>query len=385
MSKVILIVLDSVGVGELPDAHLFGDQGSNTLGKISRQVNGLKLPNMEKMGLGNLTDTVGVRARLDTNAAYGKMAEKSKGKDTTNGHWELMGVVSEKIYRTYPNAFPADMVEKFSELTGRKIIGNEVASGTEIIERLGTEHLKEKALILYTSADSVFQIAAHEEIVPLSELYRCCEIARKMIDENNYEIARVIARPFIGITGSFVRTANRKDYSVQPPGTTLLDSIIAQGQQVIAIGKIGDIFAGQGITMDIHTTDNLDGIEKIIKYFPRLENGLIFANLVDFDSKFGHRRDSLGYAEALESFDKNLPRILDLIGNENYVFIVADHGCDPTFKGTDHTREYVPLLIFGPEGLAGKNLGIRESFSDTAATIAKILGIKYDGLGVSVI
>lgn len=380
MNKAIIIVLDSLGVGELPDAELYGDQGSNTLGNIAKAIGGINLPNLEKMGIGNLTEIRGVRTRVDTSGAYGKMAEQSKGKDTTTGHWEIMGVISTDPMPTFPEGFPPEIIDEFEKLIGRKTLGNEVASGTEIIERLGKQHMETGFPIVYTSADSVFQIAAHEEVIPLEELYRICEIARKLL-QGPIRVGRVIARPFIGEPGNFTRTANRHDYSLQPPEKTVLDLLKDEGLEVIGVGKIKDIFAEQGLTKHYPISNNMEGIDKIKEAYQSLTKGLIMANLVDFDSLYGHRNDPKGYANALEEFDQRLPELLEMLDKDTVLFIVADHGCDPTTSSTDHSREYVPLLITGTMVKKGVNLGIRDSFADVGATIAQYFKVNYSGPG----
>ena len=373
ISRVTLIVLDSAGVGELPDAKEYGDVGSNTFGHIGEKL-GLTLPNMEKMGLGNIIDINGVKKVDNPTGLYGKAAEKSKGKDTTTGHWEMAGIVLEKPFPTYPNGFSKEIIEEFEEKTGRKVIGNKVSSGTTIIEEYGDEHVKTGALIVYTSADSVFQIAAHEDIVSVKELYGYCEIARKMLD-----VGRVIARPFIGKSGEYTRTTHRHDYSVEPIAETMMDRIKKSGKDVVGVGKIADIFAGKGITESKGINqDNLDGIAKTIQALKEDTNGLIFTNLVDFDMLYGHRRNVQGYKDALEEFDKKLPEIVENLREDELLIITADHGCDPTFKGTDHTREYIPILAYG-KNIKGGNIGIRESFADIAETIEHlILGKETD-------
>ncbi|NLT96522.1 MAG: phosphopentomutase [Clostridia bacterium] len=382
MKKAILLVLDSLGVGELPDAHLYGDQGANTLKNISNVLDGIYLPNLEKMGIGNLTEVKKVKPLKNTLGAYGKMAEKSKGKDTTTGHWEMMGIITSDPFPTFPNGFPEELIKEFENLIGRKTLGNEVASGTEIIERLGPRHMETGYPIVYTSADSVFQVAAHEEVIPLEELYEICKTARKLLT-GPYKVARVIARPFIGKPNSFVRTANRHDYSLKPPAKTLLDYLQDSGKQVISVGKINDIFAGQGITAAYPTLNNMDGIDKTLRAYQDLKDGLVFANLVDFDSKFGHRNDPQGYARALEEFDQRLPELWSIMDEETILIIAGDHGCDPTTDSTDHSREYTPLLVMGHEVKKGVDLKIRESFADIGATLAEYFGIKYFGYGTS--
>ncbi|ACV62882.1 phosphopentomutase [Desulfofarcimen acetoxidans DSM 771] len=373
--RVLLIVLDSVGIGELSDAGLYGDNGSNTLANIAQAVNGLNLPNLAAMGLGNIADIQGVLPAALPSGAYGKMAEKSKGKDTTTGHWELAGLILEKAFPVYPQGFPPEIINEFERLIGRPVLGNKVASGTEIIEELGEEHMKTGYPIVYTSADSVFQIAAHEETIRLDELYRMCKTARNLLT-GEHAVGRVIARPFIGQPGSFERTANRHDYSLKPPRKTILNLLNEKGIIVTGVGKIHDIFAGEGINRSIHIEGNMDGVDKIIDLLGEDSSGLIFANLVDFDSKYGHRNDPKGYAAALEAFDSRLPEITSRMRKSDILIITADHGCDPTTKGTDHTREFIPLLVFGQD-IKSVNLGVRACFSDMAATLGELWDIKY--------
>lgn len=368
--KVVLIVLDSVGAGELPDAYKFGDEGSNTLGHLSERT-GVRLPNMGKLGLGNIIPLKSVPKDPEAIGGYGKMAEKSAGKDTTTGHWEISGLFIEKPFPTYPHGFPDELIKEFESKIGRKILGNKAASGTEIIKELGEEHVKTGYPIVYTSADSVFQIAAHEEVIPLNELYRICEIAREMLKGDN-AVGRVIARPFTGTPGNFSRTGNRRDFSLKPFEPTILDMMKNAGYEVFAIGKIEDIFAGCGITGKNHTTNNKDGIEATISAIDNVEKGLIFTNLVDFDMLYGHRNDVEGYANALKYFDERLPEIIGKLTVNDLIIITADHGCDPTTESTDHSREYVPLLVYSPAMKHGVNLGVRSTYSDVAATIADI-------------
>jgi len=376
--RVIIIVLDSVGIGALPDADIFGDEGCNTLVHTARAVGGLRLPNLQSLGLGNIASIEGVSEIAHPQGAYGKMAERSGGKDTTSGHWEMMGLVQQQAFPTYPNGFPAEVIEEFENKIGRKTLGNTVASGTVIIEELGREHMDTGYPIVYTSADSVFQIAAHEEVIPLDELYGMCIIAREMLT-GKHRVGRVIARPFIGQPGSFTRTAHRHDYSLEP-GNNIMDCIIEAGQQVIAIGKIADIFAGHGVSVSYPTASNREGMERLEKALATAGPGLIYANLVDFDQSFGHRNDPDGYARALEEFDQGLSRIIERLRPEDCLMITADHGCDPTMPGTDHTREYVPFLAYGPQLKAGVDLGTRTSFADIGATLADYLGIDPHGL-----
>ncbi len=383
IERVIVIVLDSVGIGEAPDAAAFGDVGSHTLGNIAHAVGGLHMPNLEKMGLGNIVLVEGVRPRFNPTAAYGRMAEKSGGKDSTIGHWELMGLEVITPFPLYPDGFPPEIMAQFEAATGRGTLGNIPASGTEIIAELGEEHMRTGKLIVYTSGDSVFQIAAHEEIVPIDELYAACLAARAILT-GEHEVSRVIARPFIGEPGAFERTANRHDYSVDPPAPTLLDNLKEAGLMVCAVGKITDLFNGQGITASIHTESNMDGVDKTITAIrDRRERGLIFTNLVDFDAKFGHRNNPQGYAEALETFDRRLPEIVDAMQPDDLLVLTADHGNDPTTPSTDHAREYVPVLIAGEGVRDSVNIGVRESFADLAATIGAALGVDEPAFGAS--
>jgi phosphopentomutase len=375
IDRVIWIVLDSVGMGEMPDAEKFGDVGSNTIGNISKAVGGLKLPNMIKLGLGNIENIKGVAKCEAPIGCYARFEEASNGKDTTTGHWEMSGVVSTVAFPTYPNGFPKDVIEKFEKLTGRKVIGNKPASGTAILDELGEEHMKNGSAIVYTSADSVFQIAAHEEIISLDELYKMCEISREILDGEN-AVARVIARPFVGEVGNFTRTANRRDFSLIPPYDTVLNKIKNSGLDVIGVGKIEDIFCGQGITEAIHTKDNMDGVDKTLEYMKQDNKGLIFTNLVDFDMKWGHRNDFKAYGKGLEQFDLRLKEILDAMKDSDVLFITADHGCDPTMPGTDHSREHVPFLAYGKSLKENVNLGTRNSFADMGQTIAEILNVE---------
>lgn len=381
--KITVIVLDSVGIGELPDADKFGDKGSHTLGHILEKVPGTRLPNMQKLGLGNIAELPGLAPAEQPAAYFGKMAEVSSGKDTMTGHWELMGLKIETPFQTYPNGFPRDLVARFEQETGRKMIGNKPASGTEILDELGEEHMKTGAWIVYTSADSVFQIAAHEEIIPLEELYRACEIARRLTLEPEHSVGRVIARPFVGEPGAFKRTPNRHDYAVSPPEPTVLNALKNADKDVISVGKINDIFSGEGITASYPTKSNRHGIDETIRLMGESFNGLLFTNLVDFDSLYGHRRDPEGYARALEEFDASVPDLLAQVGERDLLVITADHGNDPTHAGTDHTREYVPLLIYGKGLSAPGSLGVRATYADLAATIADNFGVHASEHGKS--
>jgi len=374
IKRVIVIVLDSVGIGALPDADEYGDEGANTLGNLSRVINGLKLPHLEKLGLGKIESIEGLTTEITAMGAYGKMAEKSKGKDTTTGHWELAGIVTEEPFPTYPNGFPDEIIDKFTDLIGCGILGNKPASGTKIIGELGEVHLKTGKPIVYTSADSVFQIAAHEKVIPIERLYEICKIARSILT-GKHAVGRVIARPFIGEPGNFNRTDRREDFSLLPPQPTMLDKVKKAGQSVQAVGKIIDIFAGQGVTESNHTVDNMESVDAMLAYMETEKPGLLFVNLVEFDMNYGHRRNPKGYAAELEAFDLRLPEILSNLQESDVLMITADHGCDPTFSGTDHTREYVPLLVYGEQIKKNYNLGIRESYSDMAVTITELLGV----------
>lgn len=373
MKRVIIIVLDSAGIGELPDAAEYGDEGSNTLGNIAAAVPGFSLPNLEKLGLGNIDGIVGFKAAEEPLGCFGKMAERSVGKDTTTGHWELAGITLRKPFPVYPEGFPGDLVERFEKAIGTKTLGNYPASGTVIIKELGQQHVKTGYPIIYTSADSVFQIAAHEDVIPVQRLYEICRTAREILT-GEHAVGRVIARPFTGSDGNYTRTANRRDFSLEPPEKTLLDHVKEAGLEVKAVGKIDDIFAGRGITQSIHVKDNMEGVDKTIGFIKERFSGLIFANLVDFDMYYGHRNDPEGYARALEEFDGRVPEIIDAMARQDILFITADHGCDPTTVSTDHSREYVPLLVYGKEIRMGINLGTRKTFSDLAQTTAEYLG-----------
>lgn len=367
VNRVFLIVLDGVGVGELPDASVYGDQGSNTLGNLSRAVGGVNLPRLEQAGLGKLTPIQGVAADV-IGGVFGKMAEASSGKDTTTGHWEMAGLILPKPFPVYPNGFPEEIISEFKEKTGRGILGNKPASGTIIIEELGAEHLKTGSLIVYTSADSVFQIAAHEEIVTLEELYRDCEIARQIL-QGEYGVGRVIARPFLGAPGSFNRTAGRKDFSLKPFSPTVLDRMKDAGLTVFGVGKIEDIFSWQGLTDSNHTHNNQETLSFISELIAKDFKGLVFANCIDFDMLYGHRNDSEGFYRALKEVDQWLGENLNKLKNGDLLIITSDHGGDPTTPSTDHSREYTPLLIFGPGLAKGIDLGIRSTFADIAASL----------------
>ncbi|AJA47997.1 phosphopentomutase [Clostridium pasteurianum DSM 525 = ATCC 6013] len=382
MNRVILVVLDSVGIGEMSDSKLYGDDGSNTLGNIGKSIGGLKLPNMEKLGLGNINSIEGVKRIHDPIGNFGKCAELSNGKDTVTGHWEISGVVLKKPLKTYPEGFPIEIIREFQNKIGRKILGNKVASGTEIIKELGEEHVKTGYPIIYTSADSVFQIAAHEEVIPLSKLYDMCKIARNMFTGENL-VGRIIARPFLGIKGNYTRTSNRRDFALDPFDKTMLDYIEEDKLSVMAVGKIEDIFNGKGITEAVHIKNNNEGIDKTIEYMKSEKNGLIFTNLVDFDMLYGHRNDIKGYADALMKFDKRLPEIMEVMKKEDVLIITADHGCDPTTRSTDHSREYIPLLVYGKSIKNSVNIGMRQCFCDIGKTVLDILKIDNNLYGKS--
>lgn len=380
--RIIVIVLDSVGVGALQDAYKFGDEDSNTLGNIAKVLGGLNLPNLEKMGLGNIIPILGVKPQLSPIANFGKMAEVSAGKGSTSGHWELVGLHISKAFPTYPNGFPKEIMDKFHKAISIQTLGNYSASGTEIIKVLGNEHIKTKKPIVYTSADSVFQIAAHEDTIPPEKLYKICKKAREILT-GEHAISRVIARPFIGKNGKFTRTKRRKDFSLEPTGKMLLDYLKENEKEVLAVGKISDIFVGRGITKKFPTKNNLDGIKKIINLIGNNRGDMIFANLLDFDMLYGHRNNPEGYAKALAEFDENIPEILNSMKYNDILFITADHGCDPTTPSTDHSREYVPLIVYGKNIKSSVNLGIRKSFADVGKTISEILNIEADIKGES--
>lgn len=381
MKRVFLIVLDSVGIGEMPDAKDYNDEGSNTLLAASKSKY-FNMPNMKKLGLFNIDNVSCNKKEQNPTGAVARIAESSKGKDTTTGHWEIAGIISNKAMPTYPNGFPNEIISKFETLTGRKVICNKPYSGTEVIKDYGKEHVHTEALIVYTSADSVFQIAAHEDIVPLDELYRYCKIARNMLVGDD-AVGRVIARPFIGTDGNFQRTTNRHDFSLEPPQTTMLDQLKENKFDVIAVGKIFDIFAGKGITTSITTKGNTDGINKTIELTKKDFNGLCFVNLVDFDMLYGHRNDVDGYAKALTEFDENLPKIIENLTDEDILMITADHGCDPSTASTDHSREYIPLVMYSKKIKAGTNLGTLNTFSDIGATVLDYFGVSSKIKGTS--
>lgn len=371
--RIIWIVLDSVGIGEMPDASAYGDAGSDTLGNIAR-LRRLNLPNLCKLGLGNIKPLRGLAPAESPRASFGRCALSSPGKDTTTGHWEMVGIHLEKPFPLYPQGFPREIMDEFERRIGRHTLGNKPASGTEIIQELGAEHMRTGSPIVYTSADSVFQVAAHEDVIPLWELYKICETAREIL-RGKHEIGRVIARPFTGSPGSFTRTANRKDYAVPPPKGMLLDQLNDHGIDVYSVGKIFDVFLGRGIRDHVKTKNNCEGMEKTLEGMESLDHGLIFTNLVDFDQQYGHRNDVEGYATALEQFDAWLPGFLERLGEGDLAILTADHGCDPTTPSTDHSREYVPLLVCGPRARAGIDLGLRPTLSDIGQTVAENFGV----------
>jgi len=381
--KIHVVVLDSVGIGEAPDAANFGDVGSHTLGHIAEKMNGLTMPHMESFGLANIEPLQGMQATDKPKAYYGKMQEASVGKDTMTGHWEIMGLNIDKPFKVYPEGFPAELIEELEKRTGRKVLCNEPASGTQVIEDFGKEHMETGAIIVYTSADPVLQIAAHEEIVPLEELYKICEIARELTLQPEYLVGRVIARPFVGTPGNFSRTSNRHDYALKPFGRTTMNVLKDAGLDVIAIGKISDIFNGEGVTDAVRTKNNTDGMDKFAEVVRRDFHGISFLNLVDFDANFGHRRDPLGYGNALQEFDARLPEITEAMTEDDLLIITADHGNDPTFPGTDHTREYVPLIVYSPRFNGGSELALRETFADIAATVAENFKVEAPEFGKS--
>jgi phosphopentomutase len=371
--RAIVLVMDSVGVGELPDAGSYGDQGSNTLGNIAKRVP-LGLPALRSLGLARVAELGPAAGASAARGAFGRMAEASAGKDSVTGHWEMMGIVLDRAFPTFPDGFPDGLIDEFSRRTARAVLGNRAASGTQIIDELGVEHIRTGALIVYTSADSVFQIAAHEDIVPIGELYRACEIAYHLVGEG-LGVGRVIARPFVGTPGRFTRTANRRDFALPPAGETLLDLVNAASLPVVAIGKIEDLFAGRGISQAVHTVSDEDGMDRVEEQMAAVERGLIFTNLVDFDTQYGHRNDVDGYARNLERFDARLSRLLPQLRDDDLLVVTADHGNDPTTPSTDHAREYVPLLVSGRHVPAGVDLGTRRTFADLGQTLAEVFGV----------
>lgn len=382
--RIHLIVLDSVGIGEAPDAAEFDDVGADTFGHIAEACGGLNMPNMAKLGLSNIKPVKGVPEADKPLAYYTKMQEASRGKDTMTGHWEIMGLYIDTPFRVFPDGFPEELIRRIEEKTGRKVIGNKPASGTEIIDELGEEHMKTGALIIYTSADSVLQIAAHEEVVPLKELYEICEFCREITLDDPYMLGRIIARPFVGEPGNFTRTSNRHDYALKPFGRTTMNELKDAGFDVIALGKISDIYDGEGVTKAVRTVSNMDGMDKLVETIKTPFSGLSFINLVDFDAVYGHRRNPKGYGQALEEYDARLPEVFELLQDDDLLIITADHGNDPTYKGTDHTREYVPLLVYSKSFAGeGQELPQRKTFADIGATVADNFGVKMPEHGVS--
>ncbi len=381
--RIFVVVMDSVGIGEAPDAERFGDKGADTFGHIAEKMNGLSMPNMGELGLSNIREIKGIEKAEAPLAFYTKMKEASNGKDTMTGHWEIMGLNIQTPFQVFPEGFPEELISELERKTGRKVIGNKPASGTEILVELGEEHMKTGALIVYTSADSVLQIAAHEEIIPLEEQYQICQIARELTLDERYMVGRVIARPFIGEPGSFTRTSNRHDYALKPFERTVMSELKDSGHDVIAIGKISDIFDGEGVTQSLRTVSNMDGMDKLVQTFEMNFTGISFLNLVDFDALYGHRRDPIGYGKALEEYDARLPEVFAKMQEDDLLIITADHGNDPVHQGTDHTREYVPLLVYAKNPGEGKELPIRETFADIGATIADNFKVKLPKFGKS--
>lgn len=383
IKRVIIIVLDGVGAGETPDSAEYGDVGSNSLRNTAEAVGGFNLPNLERLGFGHITPMRGVQAVSRAGGAFGKMRPVSVGKDSITGHWELMGVYLPDPFPTYPNGFPPEVIGEFTRLTGLEVLGNKPASGTEILVELGMEHLRTGKPIVYTSGDSVFQIAAHEEIIPIERQYELCLIARKMLS-GKHAVGRVIARPFLGSTpANFKRTLNRRDYPLTPAEDTMMDILVRSGRQVVGTGKIDDLFGGRGLTGTNHSEDNLSSINGLLQYLDEDFEGLIFSNLIEFDMIYGHRNDARGYADALEAFDRALPAIQERMRPNDIAMIVADHGVDPTTPGTDHSREYIPLLVFGEAVNAHVDLGIRPTYADVAATLAEIFDVQPPRIGSS--
>ena len=381
--RILLLVGDSFGVGEQHDTAAYGHAGVDTIGNTARAVDGLRVPNLERMGLGALTDVAGVAPVAGAGTAHGSLAERSAGNDTTTGHWELAGIVLEEPFPTYPQGFPGEVILPFEAAIGRPVLGNVAASGTEIVDRLGEEHVATGRPIVYTSADSVFQIACHKSVVPLETLYEWCALARTILD-GRHRVGRVIARPFEGEPGRFARTHERRDFSVPPPGPTLLDALVERGVLVYGVGKIPDIFAGRGLTSAEHTSSNDHGIDLSLEYLRKpAVPSLVFTNLVDFDTKYGHRNDPAGYAACLEAFDARLPELLGAVGDDGLLFVTGDHGCDPTDESTDHTRERVPVLVGGLPSGEPIDLGTRASFADAGATIGELLGLDWGSTGLA--
>ncbi|MFQ5428187.1 MAG: phosphopentomutase [Thermodesulfobacteriota bacterium] len=385
IKRAVILVLDGLGIGAMPDAGTYGDNGSHTLDNTALAVGGLHLPNLSAMGLGLIEGVNEVEKARAPIGSYGRMAEASPGKDSITGHWEMAGIILTKPFPTYPRGFPEEMLQEFTRVTGKGWLWGRTASGTEIIKRLGPEHLATNRLIVYTSADSVFQIAAHKDVLGINELYEVCKKTRAFL--NRYNVQRVIARPFIGKAGAFTRTYDRKDFTITPPEPTLLDRLVEAGIPVTGIGKIGDIFAHRGLTEESHTEGDMEGMERTIEAVKAWKPGggpaLIFTNLVDLDMSYGHRRDAVGYAKALEAIDKRLPELKGLLGPEDMLLITADHGCDPTTPSTDHSREYAPIIVYGPALKHGVNLGTRETFSDLGATLSRAFGLASSKAGTS--
>lgn len=382
-NRVFLIVMDSVGIGEAPDAEKFNDKGADTLGHIAEHMNGLDMPHMGELGLSNIRQIKGIDKASHPKAYFTKMQEASNGKDTMTGHWEIMGLNIQNPFQTFPDGFPDELIKDLENKSGRKVLGNKPASGTVILDELGEEHMETGHIIVYTSADSVLQIAAHEEIVPLDELYHICEIARELTLQDQYKVGRVIARPFVGKPGHFERTKNRHDYALKPFGRTVMNELKDDGKDVIALGKINDIYDGEGVTKAVRTADNDDGMTKMLESMQTDFHGISFLNLVDFDAKYGHRRDPIGYGEALEAFDARLPEILNQLREDDLIIITADHGNDPIHHGTDHTREYVPLLVYHTGINRGTELPVRDTFADIGATIADNFQVTAPSYGKS--
>ena len=380
--RIFLVVLDGVGIGEMPDAGAYGDRGSNTLLHVAEHAGGLSLPVLEGLGLGSLLRLPGVRAVADPAGARARMTERSPGKDSTTGHWEMMGIVLERALPTYPHGFPPELLERWCERVGRGWLGNVPASGTEIIQRFGEEHQRTGRYIVYTSADSVFQVAAHEATAPLDELYAACRTAREML-AGEHGVGRVIARPFVGAPGAYTRTANRRDFSLEPTEPTLMDRMLERGLRVITVGKVDDLFAGRGVSDSIHTKSNDEGQAVLLDLAGKPGEGLVFANLVDFDTQYGHRNDPKGFAQALERCDEGLGQLVARLRDDEMVMVTADHGNDPTTPSTDHSREYTPLLVAGPRVRRGTDLGTRTTFADIGATIAEVFGVPAPRFGTS--
>lgn len=382
--RIHVVVMDSVGIGEAPDAAEFGDFDVDTLGHVAREKGGLTVPNLADLGLSNIKEIQGVPKAETALGYYTKMQETSAGKDTMTGHWEIMGLFIDTPFRVFENGFPDELIEKIEAFSGRKVIGNKPASGTEILEELGEEQLKTGALIVYTSADSVLQIAAHEEVIPLDELYRICEYCREITREDPYMLGRIIARPYLGTNAAdFARTPNRHDYALKPFDKTVMDHVKDGGLDVVAIGKISDIFDGEGVTKAVRTQSNMDGMDKFVEVLKSDFHGMSFLNLVDFDAVYGHRRNPIGYGDALEEFDARLPEVFANMKEDDLLIITADHGNDPTYKGTDHTREYVPLLVYGKNLTGNGELALRETFADLGATVSDNFGVKMPAYGKS--